>query len=239
MKAIRTVIVDDEPAAVNVIKALLRQFAPDLELAGVAENGLEAIKVITAARPNLIFLDVDMPVMNGLQVLEKLPEKNFAVIFTTGSSEYALKALKLNAIDYLLKPIDPADFMIAVEKAREHLSANTIDSTVTKIQLPAQNGIIYLNEADIMYVTGMGSYCQINTLKKEQIIISKNIGQLEVKLSTDKFFRCHNSYIVNLEYVSKFISRDGYSVEMNDGSIIEVSRRSKEKLLNRLSEKSK
>jgi len=243
MKPIKAVIVDDEPAAVEVIQMLLQEFAGDIALEGTARNGLEAIQLISRCKPDLVFLDVDMPVMNGFQVLEKFPGMHFEVIFTTGSSEHALKALKVKAIDYLLKPIDPADFILAVEQARNlvvlNRQKNTAGQASGRIQLPAQNGIIFLDEQDVVHILGMGSYCQVHTVKNEKILVSKNIGQIEEKLSSGHFFRCHNSHIINLDHVAKFLHKDGYVVEMKDGTLVDVSRRSKEKLLDALAQHSR
>ncbi len=239
MSAIRTVIVDDEPAAVEVIELLLKEFGGNIVIEGIARNGLDAVKVISSVKPDLVFLDVDMPVMNGLQVLEKLGPMNFEVIFTTGSSEYALKALKLKAIDYLLKPVDPADFIMAVEKARnqiKHAKQKSASGTeMVRIQLPAQNGILFVDEQDIIRVEGMGSYCHVFKTDGEKILVSRNIGQIEEKLKSNLFYRCHNSHLVNLNYVAKFVTKDGYALELTNGAQVEVSRRSKAGLLERLS----
>ena len=241
MNSIRAVIADDEPEAVNVIKALLAQFAPDIELTGIATDGLEAVKIITTTRPDIVFLDIDMPIVNGMQVMEKLAGIGFQVIFTTGSAAYALKALKIQATDYLLKPIDPAEFIVSVSRAREQLSLRLQRPQTgnSRLQFPTQNEIVFLDEMEISHVTGMGSYSHIHTISGEKIMVSKNIGQIEQKLSPDLFFRSHNSHIVNLSFVSKYLHREGYFVEMKNGTLIEVSRRSKEGLLQALAERSK
>ncbi len=241
MKPIRAIIIDDELAAIKVLQALLRQFAPDVELLGIATDGLQAVQTINQHKPDLVFLDVDMPVMNGLQVMEIFPTNAFEVIFTTGSSEYAFKALKMKAIDYLLKPIDPAEFIMAVEGARKQLLLREKENphANTRIQLPTQNGFIFLDEEDIIHVTGMGSYCQLHTVKNEKVTVSRNIGQMEQKLSPDHFFRCHNSHIINLDYVTRFLHKDGYLVEMENGALVDVSRRNKEKLLQTLADRAK
>lgn len=237
----RAIIIDDEPAAVDSIEELVSHLAPDIELVARAANGLEAMQQILQLEPDLIFLDVDLPFMNGLQVMEKIPSSTAEIIFTTGSASYALMALKLNAADYLVKPIDPADFLLAVSKVRSRLAARqqSCVPVVKRIQLPTQQAIIYLEEQEIVFVEGKGSYCQINTLGGEKITISKSIGQLEEKLSAVQFFRCHNSYLINLDYVTMFNSRDGQHVVLRDGLKAEVSRRSKELLLQRLAERSK
>lgn len=242
MTTIRTVVIDDEPAAVDSITALVQHLARDIEIVATAANGLEAIERILDTKPDLIFLDVDLPMMNGLQVIEKIPHHNAEIIFTTGSSSYALIALKLDAADYLVKPIDPADFLIAIEKVRKRLSVKKLPGGsygVDRIQLPTQNSIVYLPETEITHVIGMGSYCQIITAEKEKITVSRSIGQIEEKLSKSRFFRCHNSYIINLDFVNRFNTKEGASVILKDSTKVEVSRRNKEVLLQKLAERSK
>lgn len=237
MNPIKAVIIDDEPVAIEVLQELARLLARDLEIVATAADGISALRVISHTRPDLLFLDIDMPYLNGMELVEKLQPRPPAVIFTTGSSGYALKALKLEAVDYLLKPIDPSDFALAVEKARNKLAARpaaTPPSGIQRLQLPTQQGIFYLAESDILHITGKGSYSQIQTSdKNDTITVSKNIGQLEKMLSA-QFFRCHNSHIINLRYVKSFYSKDGYWVLLKDGSSIEVSRRSKDRLLQKL-----
>ena len=238
MNPIKAVIIDDEPLAIEVLKELSRLFGEDLEIVATAADGISAIKTITHTKPDLLFLDIDMPHLNGLELVDKLQHRPAAIIFTTGSSDYAFNAIKLEAIDYLLKPIDPSDFIVAVEKARKRLSQKEVPNagvkTGVRLQLPTHQGIFYLDETDILHITGKGSYSQIQSLDKhETIMVSKNIGQLE-KMLSNQFFRCHNSHIINLKYVKSFFSKDGYWVLLKDGTTIEVSRRIKDKLLQKL-----
>lgn len=238
---LKAIIIDDEPAAITVITSLLEQFAPEIEIAGVARNGLNAVQLISGIKPDIIYLDVNMPVMNGLKVMEHFSTNDYQVIFTTGSADYAMKALKLNATDYLLKPIDPAEFIIATERARRQISLIRSEGnarTPVRLQFPTQNEIIYMDESDITHVTGMGSYCQIHNLSNEKVTVSKNIGQIEQKLSAQLFFRCHTSHLVNLDFITRFINREGYFVELKNGILVEVSRRSKEGLLAALASRS-
>jgi two-component system LytT family response regulator len=234
MKTIRTIIVEDEPVAVDVLKQLATALAPDININGIASDGITGMRMISELKPDLIFLDIDMPLLNGLDIIEKLSPKDAAIVFTTGSEAHALRAIKLDAVDYLLKPIDPADFVLAVDKVRSFLQRikEPADTMVAKrLQLPTQHGILYIEEDNIMQVTGMGSYSQIITIdKNEKIVISRNIGHIEQLLS-NQFFRCHNSHIINLKYVKSFSTKDGYFVMLKDNSMIEVSRRSKDKLL--------
>lgn len=245
--AIRTLIIDDEAASVSYIQGLIRDFAHDLVVEGTAANGFDAMQLIVEKKPDLVFIDIDMPELNGLQVVEKVPYKDFAVIFTTGYSEYAIQAFKLRAVDYLLKSIDPSEFILAVERVRELYTARQYKKEANhsahephSIQFPTKNGIVYLNEAEIVYVDAMGAYSSISMANStEKIIVSKNIGQIELKLNSDSFFRCHHSHIINVQYVTKFFKKDFYYVEMKNGSTVEVSRRFKDALLNMLAERSK
>ncbi|HZG69923.1 MAG TPA: response regulator, partial [Chondromyces sp.] len=183
---IKAIIADDEPFAIEVIQELLNRFAPDVFILATAKNGLDALNAILHHKPDLLFLDVDMPLMNGLEMIEKLPYKNLQIIFTTGSSNHALKAIKLEATDYLLKPIDPFEFAIAIEKVRTRLNNNTeqdLRTQTIKIQFPIQDQIIFLNEDEILHIEGMGSYSKIKIVnKQERLVVSKSIGQIEEKL---------------------------------------------------------
>ncbi|HEV7781651.1 MAG TPA: response regulator [Chitinophagaceae bacterium] len=241
MKNIRAVIIDDEPAAIEVIRELAKELAEDIQIIDIALDGVKAVKSILANKPDLVFLDMNMPFMNGLQVLDKIPVKNFDIIFTTGSASFAINAIKLQAVDYLLKPIDPSEFLVAIEKLRNKMllqnKPGPENRTRRKIQFSTQHGIMYLEESSIVQIIGMGSYCQIITnLGPDKIIISKNIGYIGRKLS-DGFFRCHNSHIINLDFINGFSTKDGYSVNLKNGQIVEVSRRCKSSLLQKLSER--
>lgn len=239
MNKVRAIIIDDEPAAVGLIRELILELTKDIVIVTEATNGVEAVHAIIEYKPELIFLDINMPLVNGIQVLEKMPQIDFAVIFTTGSPNYALKAIKFEAVDYLVKPIDPSDFILAVSKARRRIQQgkwNKPEKNEAKIPLHSSNDISYIKEEDILYVAGMGSYSQVVTIQGEKITVSKSIGQMEERLSAGLFYRCHASYLVNLSQVSKFTTRDGPQLIMNDGSKVEVSRRNKDGLLKRLNE---
>ncbi len=242
---IRTLIIDDEAASIAYIEGLIRDFTPDLVVEGVASNGIDAVQLIVEKKPDLVFIDIDMPELNGLQVLEKVPYKDFAVIFTTGYSEYAVQAFRLRAVDYLLKSIDPSEFILAVERVREFLAARqqkttvTVATPATSLQFPTKNGSVYLDEADIVYIDAMGAYSTIHRLNQEKITVSKNIGYLESKLDPERFFRCHHSHLIQLQYVVKFYKKDFFYVEMKTGASVEVSRRFKDGLLKILAERSR
>ena len=237
MSQIRAVIIEDEPLAIDVLKELAAALADDIVIEDVANDGVSGLKLISRVEPQLIFMDIDMPQFNGIAILEKLNLTNTAIVFTTGSESYALKALKLSAVDYLLKPIDPAEFVIAIKKVRHFLSSIKKPGEkhgVSRLQLPTQQGILFIEEQNIIQIDGMGSYCRIMTAEPfDNVVVSRNIGQFEQTLS-DRFFRCHNSHIINLDYVTGFSSKSGLFVILRGNISVEVSRRQKEALLSRL-----
>jgi two-component system LytT family response regulator len=236
---ITAIIADDEIAAISYIKTLASDLAKDLEIVGTATNGYEALQLITELKPDLVFLDVDMPGMSGMEILKKIPQRDFEVIFTTGYSKYALQAIKFQAADYLLKSIDPAEFVIAIAKVRERISlkqqAKGVKSSVSFVQFPTKKGYIYLEKDKIEYASGLGAYSNIHLVNKEQVIVIKSVGRLKDKLPEDNFFRCHNSHIINLDLVSEFVREDVYYVIMKSNAQVEVSRRLKDDLLHALS----
>jgi two-component system LytT family response regulator len=241
---IRTLIVDDEAASIAFIKTLIESLAKDLEVVGTATNGYEAIQQIMEQKPQLVFLDVDMPGMNGLEVLKKIPQRDFEVIFITGYSEFALQAIKLRAADYLLKSIEPGDFIMAVAHAREQIRLRQqqrqegAEADIPMVRFPTKNGFIYVDRNEIEYADGMGSYSNIHKANGERITVIRSIGQLKEKLTTGNFFRCHNSHLINLDFVTEFLRKDAYYVVMKSGAQVEVSRRNKDQLLEELSRRS-
>jgi len=236
---IRAVIADDEAAAIAYIKSLAEDLAKDVEIAGTATNGYEALQVITEQKPDLVFLDIDMPGMSGMEIPKKMPQRDFEVIFTTGYSKYALQAIKMQAADYLLKSIDPGEFVLAIARVREKLlykrQMKGLKPAVSFVQFPTKKGFIYLEKDNIEYASGLGSYSHINLVNKEQVVVIKSVGRLKDKLPDEKFFRCHNSHIINLDYVSEFVRQDVYYVVMKSNAQVEVSRRLKDDLLRELS----
>jgi two-component system, LytTR family, response regulator len=231
----RCLIIDDDQSAIDVIVKLQEQLAPDLMIAGICSDGLQAMQAIHKQKPDLIFLDVEMPNLNGLQLLEKINPLPCEVIFTTGSTQHAIRAIKFSPLDYLMKPIDPIEFLSAVEKARTRLSQKQPAEKSGKalLQVVTQNRISFINQNDISHITGSGSYSEITTLNKQKITVSKNIGILAEELN-ENFFRCHKSHIINLTQVETLQNKDGYQVILKNGEVVDVSRRSRENLIAKL-----
>lgn len=201
MSKIRAVIIDDEPAAIDVIKELCEQLTPDVQIEGTASNGIEAISAIINYQPDLVFLDVDMPLMNGLQVIEKLTQKTFKIIFTTGSAAYAFNAIKFEAVDYLLKPIDPAEFLIAIQKFRNGLSQKKGRSRLL-VKKGIENISIKVEDVALCYTENRIVYVLDKFGKK--YLIDKSMNELDTELDSSFFFRANRQYIINLTFIKNF-----------------------------------
>jgi DNA-binding LytR/AlgR family response regulator len=215
MNKINALIIDDEQAAIDVVKLLCEQLADDIEIVGVARDGIEALKLIVDIKPELIFLDVDMPNLNGIEVLNKLQLKNVNIIFTTGHEQHAFKAIKFQAVDFLLKPIDPADFVIAVEKVRQKINSERSKEERKKrflVKKGTENIILKAEDIALIYTENKVTYVFDRTGKK--FLIDKTMTDLESELEADIFFRANRQYIINLNYVKFFKSYEKVKLQV-------------------------
>ncbi len=241
---IKAVIVEDELKNISVLKKLLAELCPTVDITGVAENAEIAYTKIQELRPDLIFLDIEMPYGNGFDLLERFNPISFEVIFITAYSQYALKAFKYNSIDYLLKPIDENELVQAVARAEKRIESSSINAnlqefirgiklyTPVKIGLPTQEGFVFINPESIIRCEADGAYSNIHYGDGKKLMVSKNLRELESLLSDAIFCRVHHSYIVNLNRVKKYLRGKGGEIEMEDGSLIPVSVRKKSDFLN-------
>jgi len=234
---IKALIVDDEPEALRGLDSLLKLFCPDVEVIGFAASVTGAIKQITELKPNLLFLDIELKDGTGFDVLAAVPEKNFSTIFVTAFEHYAIKALRLNAMDYLLKPADPEDLMAAVSKVREqetpdytHLLDARTTGKYTKIGVPSSKGTVYLELEDIVRLESSNNYTYIYCLNAKPLLISKTIKLFEEILPESFFIRCHQRHIVNLHYVRSYVRADGAYLLLEDNNQIPISRANRSKV---------
>ncbi|MFC2121919.1 LytR/AlgR family response regulator transcription factor [Bacteroidota bacterium] len=249
---IKTIIVDDEHDAVDFIRSIVEEFCPELEIIGTAYSVTEAEEIIKRENPDLIFLDVEMPHGNGFDLLEKIPEKTFEVIFITAFNHYAIQAIKFSAVDYILKPINIEEFVKSVEKVKVTIGArktqissfsalleNIKSATPGKLAIPTSDGMEYLNTENIIRIQADRSYSWFYMEGGIKHLVSKNLKEYQELLSERKFFRSHNSHLVNLEHVKKFIRHGGGYIEMSDGSKVAVSRSKKDLFLIEMSKLAK
>jgi two-component system LytT family response regulator len=244
---IKAIIVDDELTAIRSLKWEIENFCNGIEVTDSFTSPTEAISAINYIKPDCVFLDIEMPEMDGFQLLERLQFRDFDLIITTAYDSYALKAFKESAIDYLLKPVDTDDLIKSVAKIKANKNKNVLGielhkiieninlkSTFNKITLPLSGKTIFVKPNEIVYCKSDGNYTEIyfNTNKKE--VLSKKIKDVEVLINNQLFYRVHNSYLVNINHISEFIKSDGQYLVLENGVTIPVSRSKKNALLHLL-----
>lgn len=244
---IRSIIIDDEQHCVRALLNDLQKNCPSAEVVDTCSSAKEGILSIKKNNPDLIFLDVEMPWMNGFEMLEVMGDVNFSIIFTTAHDQFAAKAFRISAVDYLLKPIDANDLKEAVRKAQqkseqqqgnihiENLLRNIKQpSSQQKIALPYKDGYEFVEVSHIIYCHAEGAYTKVFLDNKKYILVSRTLGDIEELLPTDIFQRVHHSTVVNLNYVTHFVRSDGGYVKLQTGEQLTVSKSKKEVVMERL-----
>ena len=243
---INTVLIDDEPKNIKVLKNMLSEFCPQIQLTGEAGNADTGKKIILEEKPQLVFLDIEMPYGNGFDLLNDLMPIDFEVIFVTAFDKYLLQALKYSALDFLLKPVNIEELKNAVKNAEIRVHKNLInqqlnillenfkkESNLKKIAIPTVDGFDFISVSDIVRCEAMGSYTRVHFSNSQKVLVSKPLKDYESLLPEDLFFRIHNSHLINLNYIKKYSRGRGGVVELEDGSVIEVAVRRKEEFLRR------
>jgi two-component system LytT family response regulator len=244
---IRAILIDDEVHCLDTLHILLSDYCPEVTILDrclSAKRGLEAIE---KGKPDLVFLDIEMPVMNGFELLKQFDILPFAVIFTTSYDQYAIKAIRFSALDYLLKPIDKTELQQAVQKAAQKSqppTARQFELLFEKLQqpkapnpniaLPTMEGLQMVPVGCIVYCESESNYTIFHLKGQGKIVVSRTLKEIEELLSDHAFLRVHHSYLVNLNEISRYIKGEGGYVIMNDNSHIDVSRSKKELLLKKL-----
>lgn len=243
---LKAVIVDDELNGIEFLQYSLERNCPEVEVCGTFSLPLEALERVPELKPDILFVDVEMPRMNGFELVEKVSFPGLHIIFTTAYNEFALKAFRVSATDYLLKPIDTNELQEAVKKVialtkeesapvQELLDFIRSQKNIKKISVSTDKGIHFLEPEDIIYLQSEGSYTHFFLQEDRKLLSSKPIGEYEEILNDKGFFRIHHSSIINVQHLSKYIRQDGGYVEMSNGSTLTVSRRKKDEFLGFLS----
>ncbi len=243
---IKAVIIDDEPKAIQGLTWELSNFENELEVIATFTEPEKAIPYLKSTKIDCLFLDIEMPTMDGFQFLKKLESKDFAIVITTAYNEYAITALKNEAIDYLLKPIDTDDLADTLEKIKKYNSKNFSTDKFEEILLKFNNNLhhkkitintdgklVFLEPKDIFYVESDGNYSTLYLVNNKKIVVTKKLKEINELLPSDHFFRIHNSFIINLHKIKEFIKSDGYVVLENNAKI-PVSRQRKSEFLEKL-----
>jgi len=242
---INAVVIEDEDHSRRMLLGMLREHCPQINIVGEAVSVKTGLNVIAERKPGLVFLDIELQSDTSFEILEKLPEINFELIFTTAFDHYALKAIKFCAIDYLLKPIDLTELQIAIARAekrlnREHLNKNlevllnnikNDSQNNHKIALPTLEGLLFINVNDIIYCESDGPYTRFFLKQPDKIVTSKHLKEYEDLLSGYSFFRIHKSYLVNLHEIQKYIRGDGGHLIMSNGAALSVSKQRRDDFL--------
>lgn len=241
---IRVVIIEDEIASQQYLRQLLQQYFPGMQLLAVIDNVPEAIDAVKRLQPHIVFLDVEIKMGTGFDVLEALPRISFEVIFTTAFNQFAIDAFRYHAIDYLLKPLDDKRVVEAVSYAREHINQKSSAQQIArllqhlhqpaltkKISIHTVDGIEFVDPDDILFAEAKGNYTEIRLRTGVKYIVSKKLKEMEQSLSEPVFFRIHYSYIVNAKYVKKYFKGRGGYVTLQDDTVIPVSAARKDDFL--------
>ncbi|RYY60178.1 MAG: response regulator transcription factor [Chitinophagaceae bacterium] len=243
------VIVEDEIRSREFLRSMVEEFCPQLQLLGTAANVQEAVALIDQVKPQIVFMDIELQTGTGFDVIEKVGDRNFHLIFTTAYDHYAIKAIKFSAVDYLLKPLNVEELQEAVIKATETIeqksSGNKLDQLINNLKRPAgddfsislstADGIEFVQLSTIIRLEANGPYTTFFMKDGRKIMVSKNLKEYELLLSEHAFFRVHNSHMIHLKEVRKMVKTDGGYAIMNDNSMIAISPKKREEFMQLMS----
>jgi len=248
MEPISAILIDDEFSSLQNLEQKLIEFCPDITIVGMAQKPEDAIVLIRQHKPQVIFLDIEMPRMNGFRMLDELGEYDFEIVFTTAYNHYAVDAIRISAFDYLTKPIAIKDLQNAVERlinSRKHFTRDKVEllrsslsavrSQEEKIAIPTGDGLEFIPIKTILHIESSSNYSKLFFSDGKNILVTKQLGEFEELLSPFNFFRVHNSHLINLAFIRKYIRGEGGQVVMQNGDVIDVARRKKESFLKRIS----
>jgi two-component system, LytTR family, response regulator len=241
---LKCIIVDDELKSRESIKILVEEFCDNTMVCASCQNVAEAITAIQSCKPDVVFLDIQMQRETGFDLLQQIAQVDFEVIFTTAFSEYAIKAFKFSAIDYLLKPVDINELRLALQKVEKKRSGSisprieqllgnlkTNNTQEQKLALPTGDGLVFVKLADILYCEASSNYTFIHTSDGKKHVVSRTLKEYEDLLVEIDFFRIHNSYLVNINVIKKYVRGDGGYVVLTNDVSLDVSKRKKEAFL--------
>lgn len=244
MGRLKTILIDDELPSLQNLEQKLNEFCPDIEVIAVEQKPEEAVRLIELYRPDVIFLDIEMPRINGFKLLEEIKEIDFDIVFTTAYNHYAIDAIRISAFDYLVKPIAVRDLQSCVDRLirsqhkqtpekldvlRQSLSDSR--SQNDKITIVTNEGVDFYEISQILRIESSSNYSKIYFRDGKSILVTKLLKDFEEILTPYRFYRIHNSHLINLSYIKKYLRGDGGQVIMQNDEIIDVARRKKEEFL--------
>lgn len=246
MNKIQAILVDDEKSSLESLSFEISEYCPEIQIAGICQDPIAAMGIIRKIRPDLLFLDIEMPGMSGFELLQQLPDISCPVIFVTAYDQFAIKAFEFNAIDYLLKPIRKSKLIVAVHKVRDRIHSQLdkqgLEALIQNIRLQSQAGLenialpthdgfkmVHIN--DIQYLQAESNYTWVHLADKKKYLVTKTLKDMEEMISYDQYFRAHKSYLVNLNHVDRYVRGQGGYLVMKDQAQIPVARTQKNELL--------
>jgi two-component system LytT family response regulator len=242
------IIVEDEYHSRETLRSFLIEYCPEVEVKATAATVDEAIEKITQFRPELVFMDIELQTGTGFDVLQKVKHLDFHLIFTTAFEHYAIKAIKFSSIDYLLKPIDLEELIAAVQKAKKLIESesrqNLLENLLTnirsgssenrKICLSTSEGVEFIPTREILFCEANGSYTDFHLTDRRKLVVSKNLKEYENMLQDSNFMRVHNSFLINLGEVKKFVRSEGGYIVMNNEKQVSISPGKRDEFLKRM-----
>ncbi len=245
MSHLTAIVIDDEKNSREAFIKKLQMHCPDVQLLGECTNGKEGIEAIKMLNPQIVFLDIEMPQLNGFAMLQQLNKKDFHLVFTTAYNQYAIEAIRFSAFDYLVKPVDVSELENTINRIKEKLAAEHTGAKLdiliahlvneknqpSKIAIATMEGIDFIAMEDIIYLEAVGNYTTVHIKNNKPILASKTLKEFEDLLPANRFCRVHNASIVNVVFIQKFIKGDGGQIVLSNGLLLDVARRRKEELL--------
>lgn len=245
---LRAILVDDQESNSSSLTEKIKRHCPQVEIIATCDNAEKAIAAIDSLQPGIVFLDIEMPVMNGFLMLQQLVFKDFELIFTTAYDHYAIKAIRFSALDYLVKPIEIEELKIAVDKAEKRrvdlTRSNQLElllenllvkkNNFQKIAIPTTDGLQFIKTNEIIYLEANANYTLIVLENARKYIVCHTLKDFEDMLPSNPFVRVHNSYIINKNFAEKYIRGEGGQVILSNGSVIDISKRRKAHFLKAL-----
>ncbi|WP_040762360.1 LytR/AlgR family response regulator transcription factor [Spirosoma panaciterrae] len=241
---LKAILIDDEPDCVRLLAHELAVHCPQVQVIGQTTSSEDGLRLIQVLQPDVVFLDIEMPRLNGFQLLEKLGSISFSLIFVTAYNEFAVKAFRFSALDYLLKPIDSEDLQEAVRKAerQQRIDARQVDilrsqlhshQLADKIAVPYQQGIIFLPINEVIYCESDSNYTKVVATQNRHYLLTRTLREVQEVLEERNFLRVHRQYVINLDHIKLFMKGEGAYLVMTNDVSIPVARNQKEKLVQR------
>ncbi len=244
MEKIKAILIDDELNSLQNLEQKLEGFCPDVQVVAVSQRPEEGIVLIRQHQPDVVFLDIEMPRMSGFRMLEALGDYDFDIIFTTAYNHYSIDAIRISAFDYLVKPIGIEELQSAVERLSKSLNKHTKEkldilkrslndskNQEDKIAISTSEGIEFIPIKEIIHIESSSNYSRIFLTNNKNLMVTKILKDFEEMLVPYNFYRVHNSHLINLNFIQKYIRSQGGQVQLQDGSVIDISRRKKDEFL--------